>query len=214
MLLLNEQFSILFIARSGSSYLQDTLNNHPNITCTNEDMFVNHIYFNRSLNPDYDYHPCTRHGYSGIKVPLTILEKHPLGSSFWENNIFRKPVIICTRNFLLSYISYELVKANNSAWSQLKYKNPILINISDAMRYIKTLNEMLEPFKHLSNQKILWLNYEDGVENNYYKALNFIGAHKYKPVVSYTKQTDREYKHLIINYEQMMKSPLGSFLKM
>jgi hypothetical protein len=213
MLQLTQQFSLLFLARTGSSYLQTALNNHPDITCASEEYIVETVH-KEKLDPNLDLHPTISFGYSGIKVPLTVMEKYDLNHGFWETNVWHRPIIVCTRNPLRSFISYMLVHENNKAWFKREYTKPVYIDIDEAKRFVYGVVRMIDPFINIKNQQILVVQYEDGIDTCYRQSLKFLGL-KYKPPKSsFTRQTVRPLKELVINYRELAASDaFGSLLR-
>jgi hypothetical protein len=213
MLMLNSQFSILFVARTGSTYLQDALNNHPNITCTNDDLLVNYAFNGGGdLDPKFDFHPNIVFGHSGIKVPIDMIRKYPLSHGFWSTNVWDRPMVICTRNPLHSYMSYVLVKNNGSFWYGKDYIRPVTIDVQRAECYIRGMNNILKPFIQLKNQHKLILKYEDGVENCYRKTLDFLEIEYSKPKSMLTRQLTKPLKDMVLNYQEVKRSTIGYML--
>lgn len=205
------QFSILFFGRSGSSYLRSALNNHSEIYCASEAQFAP---ANRDIvDLNQDLHPFVVSGYSGIKVPLQLVDGYPLDHGFWETNVWHRPIIICTRNPLRRYISFSLVRGNDYSWTKIAYSKPVHINISEARRFVMWSLRTLRLFVKLKGLQVLILRYEDGVDVCYSRALEFLGVN-YEPPESYlTKQTTLPLEELIINYDELYTSNLGYLLK-
>ena len=260
------RFSLLFTARTGSSYLQTAFMNHPNMFCGNESRWnrnrhtqklngrygpggrepvgnLERIISASDLNERIHYVPTTSTiTHSGIKVPLQLMihlqnispsvddivrvdhqwpNKSGLGFSpkhartfrhhFWRNNVFGKPILVCTRNPLRSYISWQLVKKNQDRWSHKPYDQPVQIDIKAATRYIAGVNKMLQPFLEMQS-RVLILKYEDGVKVNYRKALKFLGVSYRPPSTTHVKQTTKPLRDLVVNYGELKKSRLWYFL--
>lgn len=210
---LTQQFSLLFLARTGSSYLQTSLNNHPGISCTSEEEIVSIIHGGKTLDPAVDLHPHVTLGYSGIKVPMTVMEKHHLDHGFWKTNIWDRPIIICTRNPLRSFISFMLVRGNDEAWYKKEYTKPVQIDITEAKRFVYGVVRMLDPFLGMQNQQILTLRYEDGMDACYRRSLEFLGLEYEPPRSGFIQQTTRPLEELVTNYDELAASSLGSLLR-
>ena len=235
MLHLIQRFSLLFSLRTGSSYLQTAFMNHPNMFCSNESRWMQ---TRQKSNEKVHHVPAiSKITHSGVKVPLTPaiiiaafptfrwplswahLAKNPLSirqaespfkQHFWRNNIFKKPILICTRDPLRSYISWQLVQKNQNKWSHRPYDQPVRINIKAAARFVAHTNKMLQPFLETQGQ-ILILKYEDGVKVNYRKALKFLGVPYQPPQTDYIQQTTKPLYDLVINYNELKKSTAGKF---
>jgi hypothetical protein len=209
-----EQFSIVFTARTGSSYLQTALKNHPHVACLDEDRLVNAMYANKGhVAKGEDIHPqlSGNKKFSGIKVVI-LQNLYEFDHDFWATNVWDRPMIICTRNPLHSFISFRLVKENNEAWNKLEYQNPVTIDVDDAKEWIAGLKYLLQPFLDRPESKLV-LHYEEGVEEMYRKSLYFLGIDYRKPVTSFTKQATRPLEELVTNYDELAQSELGYLLK-
>lgn len=213
MIQLTQQFSLLFLARTGSSYLQTAFNNHPQISCISEEAIVSIIYSGKRLDPNADLHPRTVLQYSGIKVPMTVMEKHHLDHGFWKANVWDRPIIVCTRNPLRSFISFMLVRGNNEAWYKKEYTEPVRIDIAEAKYFVRGVAGMLDPFLGMQNQQILVLRYEDGMDICYRRSLEFLGLEYVPPKSGFIQQTTRPLEELIVNYDELAASSLGSLLR-
>jgi hypothetical protein len=213
MLQMTQQFSLLFLARTGSSYLQTALNNHPDAACVSEEEIVSIVHGGKTLAPNIDLHPQVISGYSGIKVPMTVMERHHLDHGFWKTNIWGRPIIICTRNPLRSFISYKLVKGNDEAWFKVEYTKPVHIDITEAKRFVYGVVRMLDPFIGMQNQQILILRYEDGMDVCYRQSLEFLGLEYHPPKSGFIQQTTRPLEELVANYDELAESCLASLLR-
>ena len=210
-----QRFSLLFAARTGSSYLQTAFNNHPNMLCDNETRFVSIIYKDsQHITPNEKAHlipDSAQITHSGIKIPVNLQRIYQFKHHFWRDNVFKKPMLICTRNPLRSYISWQLVRENQDKWSHKSYVQPVQIDIKAATRYVAGVNKMLQPFLEMQGQ-VLILKYEDGVKVNYRKALKFLGVPYRPPQTTLIKQTIKPLHDLVANYSELKKSRLWYFL--
>ena len=220
MLQVTQKFSILFSARTGSSYLQTALDNHPHISCTNENEITSIVCGGGVIKPDYCFHLDNLDigtKYNGIKVPigpfLAVMEKYPFSHGFWKTNIWGRPIIICTRNPLYSFISYKLVKENNAAWFKKQYTKPVKINIEEAQKFVCDITRILNPFLNMKNERIIILRYEDGMDMCYKKALDFLDVDYQPPVSVFTKQATKPLRELVLNYNELEGSCLGDLLR-
>lgn len=114
----------------------------------------------------------------------------------------------------MAFFSYRLVKENNEAWFKRVYQKPTTIDIGEAITHIRDVQRLIQPFIEAKEkgEKVLVVKYEDGVEEMYRKALEFLGIAYKRPTTAFIKQTVKPIEEMITNYDEVAQSEIGHYL--
>lgn len=205
------------MARTGSSYLVDALNRHSQISCQNEkytDQFLKNLR-TQEMNIQHLW-PTTSKKLMGCKIPINKQHEYPFDdyTEFWET-VFDTPTILVNReDEFARYVSIKLVFANGMAWYKMKYSKKVAINIEDALYSMKHAERSYQDYKNKLTDRFCEVIYERIIEgDDYAKALKFLGVYYEKPQSSFTKQRTRSLQEMIINYDELLDSPLRRYVQ-
>lgn len=216
------KFIILCHPRSGSSYLNSLLNNHPHISSFGEAAITKTA--NKKLNgisfTTYLHKYIYTEKHNSIKaVGIKFFYEHDsIAPDFLEYLSKEKSIRIINlvrKDILKSYTSW-LIATKTSTWLQFDSKNKIKVDnkriyVSPELfiNYRESLKEEFKFYKeYFKSHKILSLSYEDltkDVDAELNKTLLFLGVKPVKLKSFFQKQNPEAMEELIENYSEVIK---------
>lgn len=219
---MEENFLIMGMARTGSTYLWSLLNNHPSIECFNDDL---HEEFKKQNLPirnflTIKFNPISK--ILGTKLLTNFYEDLTEDDFIWLRDFknFKKVIYIYRENVLDQYVSLQLAEINNSFTS---YKAGIYQSQSIEM----PKNKLLNWYKFYKKQNASMLETIKTVFGNYVSVeYNEIkNQRKIKTIYNYLrvpyihtesnllKQKTKPNSEIITNYKELKEELLGTELE-
>lgn len=223
-------FVISFFERSGSTFLVDLLNNHPEISCKKEVFGLKNNGGNQTRLPQFDDLVSVRAEldkiYSNERKANGFKFKYPLQYQYYPDvyeyllarNETIRVIFLYRRNRLKAAISQQnhrhLIKIGNK--SNLKQDNyvdlgKLHLNVKQAFKYINKREDLdrkyYEELKHFKYKYVL--AYEDlynNTEEIVEKLCLFLEVDTgYKPISKQAKITKDNIEEAVDNYEEIVE---------
>lgn len=199
-------FTIAFVGRSGSSFLQGLIDNHPDAQCLGE------LFWDKSASTetilDNSVHSTFGISASGFKLGNMHAIEFPEVRKILEKYKY-KAIHLTRENRVDQYISMVLAMKNNM-WRCDAGDYRIHDFLADASHMEKFLglmeehDELIRDF--IGDLPVLDLSYESLVkEDGYYPVLDFLGLER-QPLVSEFKRqrSNSSQRKAILNYDDMV----------
>ena len=202
-------FAIAFVGRSGSSYLQGLLDNHPDARCLGE------IFWS------FDADPARKPIKDFLNDTVNFTDKHASGFKFGNMHILKHPEVwdimrefeyrvihLSRRNRVDQYISMRLAQLNESWRSdQGKFRvQSFLANFEHMDFYLKLIEEHDRLIgEYVSGFLMERMTYEELAKpDGYLPALDFLGLKRMPLHCPFSKQRSGSQRDALLNFDEVV----------
>lgn len=215
-------FVIAFVGRSGSSYLQGLLDNHPDARCLGEIFWS--LDADPAPQPAREFLKSTVHSTnkraSGFKFGNLHILKHPEVKDVM-NEFGYRAIHLRRKNRIDQYISMRLAQLNNSWRSdQEKFRvQSFVADFAHMNHYLRLFEEHDEFIReYISGYPTMSIDYDDLVQpNRYFPALDFLDLERMQLRSPYLKQRSGSQRAALQNFDEVVAhykgTPISNFLE-
>lgn len=233
------EFVVLSFARTGSNFLIEMLNFHPNLKCHGELFAPKGIYYRgnyRWLNKRSDFWTKLRDWFPLCSLrffQFSLLSSRVVGFKLFDEHsqwvrqfvLSReetKKILLLRRNFLRAEISLQIAKKTD-AWVQFsnnQEREKIVFDVVGFWEHlgsVRKFEEEVEEFLKSTGQSYVKLFYEDingaDLGKKMMEIVRFLGLDVYEfqeKQVRLRKQNPHSIRELVTNYEEIEASLVGT----
>lgn len=204
-----KKFIILSQARSGSTLLNESIMQHPDLNVFGEifnyhrgsslfaDKEGSNILPHKELKRLCSRENCIKahNEYDGFK--LLLCHVHNDVKSYLKESLI---ILLRRKNLLARYVSH-FVAQNTGIWvAEEHYQGSVRINPKNATNDILKTIAAYDKYKDLSS---LDLYYEDSIFENVNKVCDLLEIERFTPIITSIKRVNRPLEDIIINYDEV-----------